>query len=34
MCLVKMEKEEKQAGRLKKEGSKYFMELFSCETMF
>lgn len=29
-----MEKEEKQAGLLKKEGSKYLMELFFCETMF
>lgn len=34
MCLVEMEKEEKQAGLQKKEGSKYLMELFFCETMF
>lgn len=34
MCLVEMEKEEKQAGLLKKEGSKYLMELFFCGTMF
>lgn len=34
MCLVEMEKEEKQAGLLKKEGGKYLMELCFCGTMF
>lgn len=34
MCLVEMEKDEKQAGFLEKEGGKYLMELYYCGTMF
>lgn len=34
MCLVEMEKDEKQAGFLEKEGGKYLVELDYCGTTF
>lgn len=34
MCLVEMEKDEKQAGFLEKEGGKYLMELYYRGTIF
>ncbi|GAB0177974.1 hypothetical protein GRJ2_000262700 [Grus japonensis] len=34
MCLAEMEKNEKQAGFLEKEGGKCLMELYCCGTLF